>query len=147
MVAEQPVWVTAAIPAAAFSVLAGTFLLGQSLKCTGDLDAILGGATGRQALLPMLRHGLTHPVDLLTYTVPIFLGIWALLCANALLRHLPQLAVVMGLFPFALLIVGVVVLAPGVCGPGPGPMALALISGGLYAALAGGIVLAVRRKP
>jgi hypothetical protein len=145
-VSEQPIWVAAAVPATVFSVLYGTFLLGQSLKCTGDLDAILDGVTGRAALLPMLRHALTHPVDLLPFAMPVFLGIWLLLLANARLRHRPSLGVIVGLFPFVALIVGAVVMAPRVCDPGPSALSLALISGGLFAALAVGIFVMVRRS-
>ena len=71
---EQPAAVIAAIPAAAVGLLGGTFLLGQALRCSGELAAALGGATGRAAFGPMLRHALTHPVDLLTYALPILAG-------------------------------------------------------------------------
>jgi hypothetical protein len=143
---EQPMWVVAAAPAAIVSVLCGTFLLGQSLKCTGDLEAILDGVTGRAALLPMLRHAVTHPVDLLTYALPVFLGVWLLLLANSRLRHRPPLAVILGLFPFVALIVGSVAIAPHVCDLGPSALSLALVSGGFFAAFAAGIFLVVRPR-
>ena len=143
---EQPLWAVAAVPAAFFAVLSGTFLLGQSLKCAGDLAAVLDGETGRAALIPMLRHALTHPLDFLPFAVPPFLGVWALLIANARLRHLPALAVGVGLFPFIALIVAGILLAPGICETGPNPLLLAVMAGGVLAALAGGIFVYGSRR-
>jgi hypothetical protein len=127
-------------------LLAGTFLLGQSLRCSGALEAVLDGATGRAAFGPMLRHALTHPVDLLTFALPVVMGIWVLLWANVRLRQHRALALAVGFFPFVALIVGALVLGPRMCGPGPGPMAVALLAGGLFAALAAGIVAATRGR-
>ncbi|MDX5402689.1 MAG: hypothetical protein LPK02_10890 [Rhodobacterales bacterium] len=143
---EQPVWTVAALPAAIFGVLSGTFLLSQSLKCAGDLAAILDGETGRTALIPMLRHALTHPLDLLPFALPPFLGVWLLLIANARLRHVPVLAVGVGLFPFIALILGGMMVAPRICDTGPDPLVLAVISGGALAALAAGIFVYGSRR-
>jgi len=136
---EQPLWAAAAVPAAIFAVLSGTFLLSQSLNCTGELKAILDGVTGKAALLPMLRHALTHPLDVLPFALPTFLGIWFLLMANAKLRHHPVLAVSVGLFPFIAFILGAYVMAPRICNTGPDALLLALIAGGLLTALAAGV--------
>lgn len=144
MTSERQVWVAAAGPAVLGGVLFGSVLFGLSLKCSGDLEAVLGGATGKQALVPMLLHALTRPVGLLAFALPLFLGLWALLVAVPRLRHRPALSVAVGLFPFVALTVGAYAVSPHVCDPGPSAQALALMSGGILAALAGGIVLATR---
>lgn len=137
---DRPLWVAAAGPALLGGLVFGAAFFGLSLKCTGELEPILGDATGRQALVPMLRHGLTHPIGLLTYALPIFLGIWTLLLATPRLRHRPALTVALSLFPFPALIVLAYVMAPRVCDPGPGALTLTLLAGGFFAALAALIV-------
>ncbi len=143
---KQPLWVAAAVPAAIFAVLSGTFLQSQSLKCAGDLAAILDGTTGKTALIPMLHHALTHPLDLLPFALPTFLGVWLLLMANARLRHHPALTVSVGLFPFIALIVGAYVIAPRICNTGPDAQLLAFIAGGFLAVLAAGIFVVGSRR-
>lgn len=134
---DQPSWVIAAVPATMFGLLSGSFLLGLSLKCAGDLAAVLDGETGRAALIPLLRHALGHPLDVLPFAIPPFLGVWMLLIANARLRHSPALAVGVGLFPFIALILVGVLLAPGMCDTGPNPLVLGIIAFTVLAALAG----------
>ena len=134
---DQPSWAVAAIPATMFGLLSGTLLLGLSLKCAGDLAAVLDGVTGRAALIPMLRHAATHPLDVLPFAIPPFLGVWMLLIANARLRHVPALAVAVGLLPFIALVLVGILLAPGICDTGPNPVTLGVIAFGVLAALAG----------
>ncbi|MEZ5797148.1 MAG: hypothetical protein R3D63_06505 [Paracoccaceae bacterium] len=136
----------AALVAALAALLFGSVLYGLSLSCTGALAALSEGANARQALIAVLRQSLTHPMDLLPYALPVFLGILALLLAVGRLRHLPLLAVALGLFPFAAMTIGLYVLSSRVCNAGPDALILAQLSGGLFAALAALIHLAARRR-
>jgi hypothetical protein len=143
---DRSTWGAAAAPAALGGLIFGAGLFGMSLGCTGDLEAILGGVSGKQALAPMLVHALTHPLGLAPFALPIFLGIWALLVAVARLHDTPALAVIGGLFPFLTLLVSMYAMAPHVCDPGPNALTLALSAGGLFLALAAGIVLVKRDR-